>query len=459
MFGSLKVNLPNLDVSIPSKVGINVTGPSLGGKANLNVHGGGQAGIHAQGPTFGGGAHMHAQGPPMGGKIGLSVHGPELNPGNFNVNVKGPVLSGPGMGPPSIGPVVGGPMSGPSMYAIPEFAHNHPLICLEHLQGMCKLCKRNIGGLAGYKCDGCSIILCFDCALRIFFGIKKVGAHQHPLTLTNREKGWKCDICTTHFKGGASFRCNKCDFDACHLCYLGEGYPEGFIIPQVEIMLRPPEMRMPPLGPPGPVMPPQPQLPPQGFPPQSDVAFSSQSTTINMQGNLDEINSLRATIDSLQKQLADRDVIIKNLDTEKNSFFNKMVKYEGDINALRDDLTKCANEKDLIIRGKEDENKSLGLQIIDLNKRINFLESQLKIKETELGSINGRVMEEKKQLHIQIDNLNGQLLAAQNQLKRFDQIMITIKNYEEFLNKLKIDITQFQKSSAAVTVSFTSVNA
>ncbi len=468
MFANIKVNLPKLDVSIPSKVGVNVTGPSIGGKANVNVHGsgmasmGGGAGIHAHGPTIGGGAGIHAHGPPMGGKIGLNVHGPELNPGNINVNLKGPaigpVVGGPVMGPPSIGPVVGGPLPGPSMYAIPEFAHDHPLICLEHLQGICKLCKANIGGLAGYRCDGCDIILCFNCALRIFFGVKKVGAHQHPLTLTNREKGWKCDICNGHFKGGASFRCNLCDFDACDLCYLGEGYPEGFIIPQVDIMLRPPEMRLPPMGPP--MGPPGPVLPVQPLPPQQpDVSFSSQSTTIHMQGNLDEINGLRATIDSLQKQLAAKDVIIKNLETEKNSFFNKMTKYEGDINRLRDDLTKCANEKDLIIRGKEDENKSLSIQVVELNKKINYLESQLKIKETELGSINGRVMEEKKQLHIQIDNLNGQLLAAQNQLKRFDQIMITIKNYEEFLNKLKVDITQFQKSSAAVTVSFTSVHA
>ncbi len=162
---------------------------------------------------------------------------------------------------------------------------------------------------------------------------------------------------------------------------------------------------------------------------------------------MDQINGLRlrATINSLQKQLAANDVIIKNLETEKNSFFNKMTKYEGDINRLRDDLTKCANEKDLIISGKEDENKSLSIQVVESNKKINYLESQLKIKKTELGSINGRVMEEKNQLHIQIDNLNGQLFTAQNQLKRFDQIMITIKNYEEFLNKLKIDITQFQK--------------
>ncbi len=474
MFG-LKVNLPKIDVSIH--------GPSLSGSGGVNVLGNGPTiGVH--GPTLN--VHGPTIGPAIGG-VNLNVHGPQINPPNVNVNLKGPAI-GPPMGP------------GPNMYAIPEFAHDHPLICLEHLNGICRLCKVNIGGMAGYRCDGCDIILCYNCALRIFFGIKKVNAHpQHPLTLTTREKGWKCDVCNTRFKGGASFRCNLCDFDACDLCYLGEGYPEGFVIPQVSVMLHPVIH-----GPPGPGLPPQGGFPPQsgpGFqppniPPQGDVSFSSQSsttisTTIDMQAdsntiqklnetiktyefkihnleteninlrkdNMDERSKLQATIDSLQQQLAAKEGIIKNLEIEKNSFFNKMTKYEGDLNRIRDDLARITNEKELIIRDKIEENKGLGIQILDLNKRISFLESQLNMKETELNSINGRMMEEKKQLHIQIDNLNGQLMSAQNQLKQFDHIMITIKNYEEFLNRLKIDITQFQQSHPVVTVqtmSFTS---
>ena len=172
MFANIKLNLPKLDVTIPSNLGVNITGPSLGGNANVNIHGsgiasmGGGAGIHAHGPTIGGppiggGAGLHVHGPPMGGNIGLNVHGPEFTPGNINVNLKGPsigpVVGGPTMGPPPMGPPPMGPPSmgppsisplpGPSMYAIPEFAHDHPLICLEHLQGICKLCKANIGGL------------------------------------------------------------------------------------------------------------------------------------------------------------------------------------------------------------------------------------------------------------------------------------------------------------------------
>ena len=486
MFGSIKVNLPKFEVDIPKNVGINITGPSLGGNASMHAHGptmGGNIGVHAHGPAVGGNIGIHPHGPPMG-NVGLNIHGPQINPGNININLKGP----------SIAPV------GPSMdmYAIPEFAHNHPLICLEHLEGICKLCKNNIGGLAGYRCDGCDIILCFNCALRIFFGVKKVNAHQHPLTLTNREKGWKCDVCNARFKGGASFRCNTCDFDACDLCYLGEGYPEGFIVPQIDVMLHPPVHGPPGPGfPPGPQFPPQPGFPPQtgpGFqpppamPPQPDVGFSSQSTNIQLspdmqtitqlnetiktyefkiknleteninlrQSNMDERSKLQATIDSLHKQLADKDGLIKTLEIDKNSFFTTMKKYEVDLNRMRDDIANITNEKERIINIKIEENKNLGKQIFDLNSRISFLESELKKKDLELGSINGRMMDEQKQLHIQIDNLNGQLLAAQNQLKQFDHIMITIKNYEEFLNKLKIDITQFQKSHPAVSITYTS---
>ena len=184
-----------------------------------------------------------------------------------------------------------------------------------------------------------------------------------------------------------------------------------------------------------------------------------ETENINLrQSNMDERSKLQATIDSLQQQLAAKDGLIKTLEMDKNSFFNTMKQYEGDLNRMRTDIANITNEKDAIINSKIEENKALGAQIFDLNNRIGFLEGELKKKDAELGSINGRMMEEQKQLHIQIDNLNGQLMAAQNQLKQFDHIMITIKNYEEFLNKLKIDITQFQKSNPAVSISFTSTS-
>ena len=249
MFGSFKVNIPSLDVnikgpSIPSKVGINVSGPSIGGGAGIHAHG--------VGPTL----NVHGQGPHMGGGVGLNVHPPQVAP--VNINVHGP----------SIAPVVND-----FQYIIPESAHPHPLIIEEHLNGICKLCKVNIGGLAGYRCGACDILLCFNCACRIFFGNKQVNCHpQHPLALTSRNTGWKCDICKNHFKGGASFYCRMCDFDACDLCYLAEGYPVGFVIPEPTIMLHPPVR--PPMHPPhepsvgyssqpsgGPILPPQPAFP------------------------------------------------------------------------------------------------------------------------------------------------------------------------------------------------------
>ena len=410
MFGSFKVNIPSLDVnikgpSIPSKVGINVSGPSIGGGAGIHAHG--------VGPTL----NVHGQGPHMGGGVGLNVHPPQVAP--VNINVHGP----------SIAPVVND-----FQYIIPESAHPHPLIIEEHLNGICKLCKVNIGGLAGYRCGACDIVLCFNCACRIFFGNKQVNCHpQHPLALTSRNTGWKCDICKNHFKGGASFYCRMCDFDACDLCYLAEGYPVGFVIPEPTIMLHPPVR--PPMHPPhepsvgyssqpsgGPILPPQPAFPS----PQDNETIMRLNETIKSyelkikdlenenidlrESNQDERSKLQATIDSLQKQLAAKDA----------------------------------------------EMKGFGIKIADLTKQVDYFEGQLKMKESELASINGRMMDETNQLHIQIDGLNAQLLAAQNQLKQFDHIMVTVKNYEEFLNKLKIDITQFQQAYPAVSVTVTS---
>ena len=113
---------------------------------------------------------------------------------------------------------------------VPESAHEHPLNYDENLKDKCKICSQNINGQAGYKCGDCPIILCLNCANRIFYGNKKKSAHpQHELALKSRNS-WKCDLCKKMYKGTASFYCNKCDFDACDKCYLEEvqQQPQGY---------------------------------------------------------------------------------------------------------------------------------------------------------------------------------------------------------------------------------------
>ena len=481
-------------------------------------------------------------------KLGINI--PQINPGNIDINIKGPTIPqnatiginipGAAINPGKI------EINGPSIaidqkiqqYSIPESAHDHPLILDEHLMGECMICRINVGGQAGYKCGECGVTLCFNCSNRIFYGNKQKGAHpQHPLALTSRKSNWRCDICKNKFFGGASFYCKLCDFDACDRCYLAEGYPEGFLPPQPGFIPQPnasqpgfipqpnapqpgynpqpnvpqPEFNpqsgyppqsgyqpQPPMGyssqpgypsqpqpgfppqsgypfQPGPNFPPQPQ---SGFPPQNPTNYSQQQDSetvkrlnetiksyeikiknletenINLrQSNMDERSKLQATIDSLQQQLAAKEGIIKTLESEKNSFFHKNQQYEGDMNRMRIDLTNITKEKEFIVKGKDEEIKKLGFQFDDLTKKYNYLEGQFKIKENELGQINGQMIEERKKMQFQIDSLNNQLIASQNQLKDIEYLRITIKKYEDFLNKLKFDITQFQNSCPPLTIS------
>ena len=102
---------------------------------------------------------------------------------------------------------------------VTQSVHEHPLYYNQNLNEKCKICQQKIGGKDGYKCGDCPIVLCLNCANRIFNGNKKKSVHSHDLVLKNRI-GWKCDICNQSYRGIASFYCQRCDFDVCHNCYL-----------------------------------------------------------------------------------------------------------------------------------------------------------------------------------------------------------------------------------------------
>ena len=101
----------------------------------------------------------------------------------------------------------------------PESAHEHPLNYANGINDTCKICQQNIAGQPGYNCASCKIILCLNCAQKIFYGNKKKTIHPHALVLRFRN-AWKCDICKKNNKGVASFYCKQCDFDACSSCYV-----------------------------------------------------------------------------------------------------------------------------------------------------------------------------------------------------------------------------------------------
>ena len=458
-----------------------------------------------------------------------------------DINLKGPNVvlksSGPKIGVSGTGPGINthppqGMMPPPNflemdMYKIPESTHPHPLIIDYHLNGECKICKTNIGGQVGYRCNGCDILLCFNCSNRVFYGNKHKNCHpQHPLALTSRKSGWKCDLCKTHFKQGASFYCKPCDFDACDTCYLDKGFPQGFVLPPIESYLSQagyssqqagfssdsgyssqPSGGIPPQQPgfssdtgyssqpSGGIPPQQPGFSSQGYPPQAGPGFPPQADSevirklnetiknyeiklqqsendfIHLkQSNMDERARLQETINSLNKELAAKDNQISAMQMDLNAANQRLQGVDADMSKMRIDLDSLVKERDsLLIKSKADadhiahlaeDNKNLNFQltakinelqgtggrITELTNRIHDLEFQLKGRDDQIMQINGRHEEDKRQMQITIDSINGQLFAAQNQLKNIDHLYATIKRYEEFINKLKIDIVNFQSS-------------
>ena len=552
---SFNVNAPSphFDVNVKApvpNVHMNVNAPVP--NANLNVQG--------SVPN----AHLNVHAPVP--NVGINVHGPALTPPKMNINF--------------------------DMYKIPDSAHAHPLIRVPKLNGECKLCRMNAAGQAGYRCDGCDVILCFNCSNRVFYGNKHKNCHpQHPLSLTSRKGGWKCDLCKTHFKMGASFYCKLCDFDACDKCYIDVGFPQGFTPPPITFFEQPDagfsshgnadvkfssqgkpdagfsshgnadvkfssqgkpdagfsshgnaDVKFSSQGKPdagfsshgnADVKFSSQGKPDAGFSSHgnADVKFSSQGkpdagfsshgnadTGFSSQGkagfsshgnsdaelikqlnetiksyeaklkvsetdflnlkksSMDDRSNLQATIDSLNKQLVAKDGIIKKLEIDLQKANHSIQTFDDDIARMRLDLGNLTKERDgLVMKSNHDmgeigrlgeENKNLNFQltakinelasngklIADLNKRIADLEFQLKGRDDQIFHINGKNAEEKRQMQIQIDTINGQLIAAQNKVKDLDHLYITIKKYEEFINKMKLDIVQFQSSTQSIQI-------
>ena len=122
----------------------------------------------------------------------------------------------------------------------PEPAHEHPLNFEERINEKCKICFQNIGENGGYKCKECPIVLCLNCAQKIFFENKNKQIHQHDLLLTDRNS-WTCNVCKNSYGDNASFYCQQCDFDACDKCYLNQNIPKPpFPQPQPQSNQQPP---------------------------------------------------------------------------------------------------------------------------------------------------------------------------------------------------------------------------
>ena len=102
--------------------------------------------------------------------------------------------------------------------------HDHclyykPELCIE-----CKFCGEFIVNIPGYECLCCGIILCLDCADKIYKRKNKNVIHQyneHCIKLENKQRNYYnyiCNICGGHFSN-ISFHCKICQFNVCYKCY------------------------------------------------------------------------------------------------------------------------------------------------------------------------------------------------------------------------------------------------
>ena len=100
-----------------------------------------------------------------------------------------------------------------------ESNHEHPLNYIDDLKLKCTICQQINKDKPGYKCEQCPVVLCLNCAERVFYGNKKISIHPHPLLLQFKNE-WKCNICEIVFKNHSTFSCGQCGFNVCTFCLI-----------------------------------------------------------------------------------------------------------------------------------------------------------------------------------------------------------------------------------------------
>ena len=86
----------------------------------------------------------------------------------------------------------------------------------------CDICRRTIYNIKTYNCIACEFDMCPTC--KSIEEIKDLilistPLHNHPLEYHGNKNNVKCDLCKNKMEPYNSYRCNKCDFDACENCF------------------------------------------------------------------------------------------------------------------------------------------------------------------------------------------------------------------------------------------------
>ncbi|PUZ72876.1 hypothetical protein GQ55_2G430700 [Panicum hallii var. hallii] len=105
------------------------------------------------------------------------------------------------------------------------FAHlQHPLLRTQYggdSTHVCDICRSQLAGLAGYRCNACDIDVREACAGYFKEAVAFFAHPWHSLTLSRipaAGAGWACDLCEECAPGSFVYRCARCMFDVHPLC-------------------------------------------------------------------------------------------------------------------------------------------------------------------------------------------------------------------------------------------------
>ena len=187
-----------------------------------------------------------------------------------------------------------------------------------------------------------------------------------------------------------------------------------------------------------------------------------------------DINNLKAKVDDLQsqvnsnstavgdkdKQIADLNARINNLEAEKQQLINQITDAQNQINAAKTEMQQKIDEYETQVRSLTDENTTLKNQASALTAELNGkgdlqgqhaeqIKTQTEEFQKQLEQQQLANKDEIDKLMIAIKEKEDQIVDLQNQLQiKSDEVANQVKNIDDVNNKAKSDIENLNKEIA-----------
>ena len=104
--------------------------------------------------------------------------------------------------------------------------HKHVLIYrkpVNYNSAQCDICRRSIYDIKNYHCSQCGFDMCPTCKSmeeEKDLALISTPLHKHPLEYHGNKNKAFCDLCKKGIDPYKSFKCDKCNFDACNQCFI-----------------------------------------------------------------------------------------------------------------------------------------------------------------------------------------------------------------------------------------------